>query len=286
MIMEHTTRHDGRYSGTLHYIQTHWPSYVFFFGGSALLILLAIVFSAQRGWSGFIAVGLIAFLMSCALLIASLRAAHNIYDNDKIRDALIELGQIRPDELVVVVNLGTRRLPERLSRRLTTGKVIVIDIYNPQQTPGKALARAHKWTAARRTSGHQEDHYQSDPRISWRDGSVGLLPLPDNSVPVVMLIQTVSEFWQQGDRICLIREVERILAPGGRLLLAERLRTRTNLLVMGPDALQLEPLQYWQELLGETKLQLEGIKNLEELIYFIRADKQWGELGRQLTLDF
>jgi hypothetical protein len=55
---------------------------------------------------------------------------------------------------------------------------------------------------------------------------------------------------------------------------------------MGPDALQLEPLQYWQELLGETKLQLEGIKNLEELIYFIRADKQWGELGRQLTLDF
>jgi hypothetical protein len=38
--------------------------------------------------------------------------------------------------------------------------------------------------------------------------------------------------------------------------------------------------------LGETKLQLEGTKNLEELIYCIRADKPWGELGRQLTLDF
>ena len=286
MIMEHTTRRDGRYSGTLHYIQTHWPSYVFVFGGSALFILIAIVFSAQRGWFGFIAVGLIAFLTLCTLLGASLWAAHNIYDNDNIRDALIELGQIRPEEVVVVVNLGTRRMPDRLSRRLTTGKVIVIDVYNPQQTPGKALARAHKWTAARRTSGHQEDHYQPDPRISWRDGSVGLLPLPDNSVPVAMLIQTASEFWQQGDRICLFREVERILAPGDRLLLAERLRTRTNLLVMGPEALRLESLKYWQELLGETKLRIEGTKNLGELMYCIRAEKAWGELGRQLTLDF
>jgi ubiquinone/menaquinone biosynthesis C-methylase UbiE len=163
-----------------------------------------------------------------------------------------------------------------MARRLTTGRITVIDIYNPNLTPDGSLARAHR----------QALHPHPDPRLSWRDSDISLLPLSDSSVPAVILSEVASEFWQQGDRERLIIEIYRVLAPGGRLILAERVRTTANLLTMGLDGFGLETADYWRDLITQTGFRIKREESLEELMHFIRADKPLPYEGQQLIFDF
>jgi ubiquinone/menaquinone biosynthesis C-methylase UbiE len=188
---------------------------------------------------------------------------------------LFTLGGLRREDNVVDVCAGSGQAANAISRRLSTGRMIVVDVYNPQLTPSRALARSHRLGQPHRP----------DPRISRRDGSIDLLPLPDGSTETVTLIETASELWQQGDREGLLEEIVRVLAPGGRLLLAERVLSPTNLLVMGPLALRLKSLEYWRKLLEGAALQVSRESNTRELIHYLRADKPLPDALTQLPLD-
>jgi ubiquinone/menaquinone biosynthesis C-methylase UbiE len=271
MIMELS----NRYGGTLGYVKAHWPAYALGYGGAFLAGAMIISVSAMLGWYGFITLSLAALLILVYFFIVSLWAAHRLYDDQVIPEMLVNLGGIGPEGSIVDINAGTRLTAIGLSRRLSTGRVIVIDVYNPQLTPGKALTRIHQ----------RGEHYQSDPRISWHDGSIDLLPLPDGSAETVTLVETASQLWQQGDRDCLIQEIARVLAPGGRLLLAERVASPTNLLVMGPLALRLKSLEYWRKLLEAAALQVNRESHSRELIHCLRADKPLPEILKQLPLE-
>jgi ubiquinone/menaquinone biosynthesis C-methylase UbiE len=185
------------------------------------------------------------------------------------------MGPVQPDDEVLVVGLGTRVDPLRLRRRLTTGRLIVVDVYNPQWTTSQVLVRLRK----------QAPHPPSDPRLVWQDGRFDLFPLPDNSVPFVLLNQTLSEFWQEGDRLRLLQEIHRVLTANGRLLFAERMRTQTNWLVLGPTAVRLAGHDYWQTLLQEAGFVIRREQNLQGLITCIRAEKPSATEARQLALD-
>jgi SAM-dependent methyltransferase len=266
----------SNFEGTLRYVQARWPLYLFGYGGGAVLVLVAVWLGLRQGWLALIPLALAAILILTYFFAASLWSAHQLYDNTKIRDKLFDLGGFRPDEKFVYLDVGLKWLPISLSRRLTTGRILVIDLYNPNLTPGSSLVRAHRQTT----------HPQSDPRLSWRDGNITLLPLPDHSVPVIVLSEVISEFWQQGDRERLMEEICRILAPGGRLILAERVRTPTSILMMGLAGLRLEPGAYWQQLITRAGLRIKREEILEDLIYFCRADKPQLNEGQQLFFDF
>ncbi|MCZ7667790.1 MAG: hypothetical protein M5U34_11540 [Chloroflexi bacterium] len=77
-------------------------------------------------------------------LAMALWAAHKLHDLNGLRppDILFDLGQIQATDKIAYVDLGLRLTPLHLRRRLTTGKIIVVDVYNPQWTPGRSLARA------------------------------------------------------------------------------------------------------------------------------------------------
>src|SRR5258706_425571 len=60
----------------------------------------------------------------------------------------------------------------------------------------------------------------ADASITWMCGSAERLPLPDGSATVVWSVSSVHH-WD--DQVAGLAEVRRILAPGGRVLLAERL---------------------------------------------------------------
>ena len=72
---------------------------------------------------------------------------------------------------------------------------------------------------------------------------------------------------------------------GGRLLIAERARTRTNMLTMGISALNLSPAAYWRELLRKTGFVIRTENNLSGLIHCFRADKPVSVQGQQLQFD-
>lgn len=266
----------GRFQGTRSYVRAHWPVYVIGYAGSFLAGLAIIWLSVSRGWLSFVTLALAIMLVLVYFLVASLWIVHQLYDTGRILDAMWNLGQLRPVDHLVHINLGGRRFATNLGRRLTTGQLEVIDVYNPQLAPSRALIRIRRHT----------DHPKPDPRLVWLDGSITLLPLPDSSVSAVTMVETVSEIWQHGDRIRLLREANRILVPGGRLLLAERVRTPTYWLALGPAALRLQPLDYWRTLLAEAGFEAERQENIQDLMSCWRAIKPIPGLDRQLVFNF
>ena len=76
--------------------------------------------------------------------------------------------------------------------------------------PDPAMLRFARWSTA----------IPRPPNISWLQGRAEELPLPDSQTTVVWAISS-THHWD--DRTAGISEARRVLAPGGRLVLAERL---------------------------------------------------------------
>ncbi|MGH2536283.1 MAG: class I SAM-dependent methyltransferase, partial [Candidatus Promineifilaceae bacterium] len=134
---------------------------------------------------------------------------------------------------------------------------------------------------ARRAAGRPP----ADPRLVWRDGVISLLPLPDGSQTAVAAVETLGALVQEGDRRTLLREAGRILAPGGRLLLAEMVRTKTSLKLLGPAGLGLKPAEHWLALVEACGFELGDRLILEDSLLVLRANAADPNLARQLSLN-
>lgn len=268
----------GRFQGTLRFIYEHWPTYLLRYGGGFALVLVLVVTAGDRGWWAVVALALAALLALGYFFGASLWAAYEQYDRREQEPAhvLFRMGQLRPADDFVHVGVGRRHTAVRLSRRLMSGHLTVVDIYNPQLTPDRSLARARVTL----------QKVEADPRLTWLEGSIDLLPLPDHSAQALTMNRVLSELWQHGDRELLLAEVFRVLRPGGRLLLAEPVRTQKSWLVWGPAALRLQPLPYWQRLFQSAGFQMRKEETVHGLVhYFALKRPEPGEM-QQLTFDF
>lgn len=263
-------------SGTIRYVYTHWPRFALLYGG-IILMLLVIGYSVTVGWGGFVSLATAVMGILAYFFAASLWLAHQLYDWGGIQPhhVLFEMGFLESEDSLVYIDLGIRRRPIDLSRRLTTGRITVVDVYNPQWAPNRALARwRSRW-----------QHPPPDPRLTWRDGQFNLLPLPDQSTNTVILCQIASELWQHGDRLMLLAEIRRILTPDGRLLFAEPGRSQIYWLILGPAALNLPSPAYWRRLLEEAGFRIRREQTLRGLITCYRAQKPSPGEARQLTFD-
>ena len=265
-----------RFSGLRHFVYAEWPTFATLYGG-VVFALLIIGISASEGWFSFIPMATAVLLISLFFLLATFWSAYQLYDLDGLQPhhVLFDMGDIQASDTFVFIDLGYRRRALNLSRRLTTGRVIVLDIYNPQWTKNPALVRLRK----------RMPIPPPDPRISLRDASMDLIPLPDQSVSSVILCQIASELWQHGDQINLFKEINRILTPNGRLLLAERTRTQTNWLVMGPMALNLKRKEEWEQMLNSAGFVVRRTQDLSGLISCFRANKPSPAEAQQMALE-
>ncbi len=269
-------RRKSPYRGTLRHVRANWPVYVSLYGGIVLSLLL-IGLSVELGWYSFVPLSLALLLALVYFFVAGLWVAHKLYDPDGLRPhvVLFEMGRLEPEDTLVYVDLGVRDFAIQLSRRLSSGKIIVVDVYNPQWTIG---ANLHRYRA-------QQPHAPHDPRLVWQNGRFDLLPLPDKSVSTVILCQILSEFWQEGDRAALLRETHRILTSNGKLLLAERCRSQANWLVLGPTAVRLSTADDWRDSLEAAGFMIRAEQDLQGLIHCFRADKPSAAQARQLALN-
>ncbi|MCV7223813.1 methyltransferase domain-containing protein [Mycolicibacterium elephantis] len=110
---------------------------------------------------------------------------------------LIELAAPEPGEFVVDVACGTGVVARLAAERVgATGKVVGIDLV-PEM-----LAVAEKVSAS------------VDTPMEWREAPADALPLPDESYDLV-LCQLGLMFFP--DRSAAVREMRRVLSPGGRV---------------------------------------------------------------------
>lgn len=268
---------ESRYQGTLTEIAARWPTYLLGYGGGILLALLLIVLGSSRALWGLVALGLLLLIVVAYLLGAGLWAAYRRYDVPGQRpvDLFFELGRLTATTRFVHVGMGLRRTPQQMSRRLTSGRVTVLDVYNPQEAPGATLARAR----------YAVTPAPADPRLRWLEATITLFPLPDRSTSLVTIEEATGALWQHGDRLLLLREVYRILRPEGRLILAQPVRTQTAWLVYASGAMRLEPAAYWRRLLSETGFNVLRETDVQGLVtYFVAERPATGEM-QQLMLD-
>ena len=265
---------NGRFAGTRTYILANWPRFVLLYMGM-VAALITIGVSALQGWLAFVPLGTAVCLILIYFFVVGIWEARQRYDFDGItpHHVLFDMGQIPATERFVYVDLGLQMPAIGLSRRLTTGQIIVVDVYNPQWTVSPWLVR---WRA-------QQPHPPSDPRLAWRESSLNLLPLPDESINTVMLCHVAGEFWQEGDRLALIQEAYRILKPRGQLLLAESVRSQTNWLIQGLAGFNLPNAQYWRKLLQQAGYRVRSEKDVAGLSYCIRAQKPTPAEAQQLS---
>jgi ubiquinone/menaquinone biosynthesis C-methylase UbiE len=116
---------------------------------------------------------------------------------------IADLAELTPDDRLADIGCGPGTAARQAARRGAT--VTGVD-------PSPDMLRLARWAgAAPRT-----------PDITYLTGSAESLPLPDDAATIAWAISSVHHW---NDRAAGLAEITRVLAPGGRVLLAERLVT-------------------------------------------------------------
>jgi ubiquinone/menaquinone biosynthesis C-methylase UbiE len=116
-------------------------------------------------------------------------------------DVMWRLTEPAPDAVVVEIGAGTGMFAAEFARRLTSGRVIAVDIAEPMID----WMRAH-------LSADVRDRVE--PVLSTES----TLPLPEGVADVVFMVNVHHEL---EDPVGVLAEAQRVLAPGGRLLLVD-----------------------------------------------------------------
>ncbi len=128
-----------------------------------------------------------------------------------LRDKIISSIAWRGDEQVLDVGCGHGMMLLAAAKRLTTGRAIGIDVWsqvdqadnNPEST--KENARIENVA----------------DRVDVQNADARKLPFPDNSFDVVVSSFVIHNLSRASDREQVMREIARVLRPGGQLAIAD-----------------------------------------------------------------
>lgn len=159
---------------------------------------------------GVLALIALVFLAIGAVMVWSSRVAKL-----RLRDQMLDALALRGDERVLDVGCGRGLLAIGAAKRLKNGKVIGIDIWNSLDlsgnTPDAAKANA-------KIEGVAE-------KVRIENGDAQKLVYPDNHYDVVVSSLALHNIPEQEARAQAVREMLRVLKPGGKLAIFDLFRT-------------------------------------------------------------
>ncbi len=132
-----------------------------------------------------------------------------------LRDRLLDSIQFKGDEKVLDVGCGRGLMLIGAAKRLKSGKATGIDIWNQQDLSGNS-ADAVKQNA--KIEGVND-------RVRIETSDARKLVYPDGNYDVVMSTLAIHNIPEKADRDTAIREMWRVLKPGGRLLIYDIFHT-------------------------------------------------------------
>lgn len=179
-----------------------------------------------------------------ALATTSLLASHWVYDRSPLsRWEWLASCVPGTGERWASIHAGLDESSPALRRLFPWSEQRVIDIHDPREMPSRSIARARRLCPA-----PPAEHARLDA-----------LPAPDGHWDALFLLFAAHEVARRDARERLFAELHRVLRPGGRVVIAEHLRDRWNLLAFGPGALHFLPRSEWLRLAASA-----GLRILEE----------------------
>ena len=218
------------FEGMLQILRYNLRFYVL--AGVAAALALAAASFPLSGVPAGLSVGLAALVVLFS--ISSLAVAHYVYDRSALPGwAWLVPGLPAPPARWTVVHAGLDEATPALRRLFPGADGEALDIYDPADMPEPSIAVARRTTAL------------PEPA---RPATHDALPVAEAECDLLVLFFVAHELRRAAAREGLFRELRRVLAPRGTLVLVEHPRDLPNLLAFGPGFLHFLPRGEWRRL--------------------------------------
>jgi ubiquinone/menaquinone biosynthesis C-methylase UbiE len=144
----------------------------------------------------------VSFLLSAFAMIASSR-----FGKMKARDSLLDAVAIKPGDTVLDVGCGRGLLLMGAAKRATGGHAIGLDLWS----------NVDQMNNSRDATLANADAEGVSERVDVKDGDMRALPFADASIDAVVSSLAIHNLDSEADRDTAIREIARVLKPGGRV---------------------------------------------------------------------
>jgi SAM-dependent methyltransferase len=236
--------------GVRQIVRFNWPFYVASAG--ALAIGVSVAFWLPLG-PAIRALTLSGLGVAAFWLLASLTASWVVYDLSALMRwqwILRALG-LRP-RTWINIHAGLDESTPALRALLPESTGRVFDIYDPAEMTEPSIARARALA---------RNEIDPEPADFHR------LPPADGTVDAALLLLSAHELRTDAARGALFREIRRVLAPSGRVIVAEHPRNWANFLAFGPGFLHFHSLATWRRSFASARL---AIRTEFSLTPFVR----------------
>ncbi len=231
----------------------NWPVYAIAIAGFGLALAGSVwsaLPDAVRSWSGVVAIGVLAATSWTVV------AAYLVYDVSGLHG----WAWLRPPQKVghwVNIHAGLDEASEALAALFPDATKDILDIYDGDRMTEPAIRVA-------RRMGHVQPEATHAP--FWH------LPVADVRADLVVLFFAAHELRRHEDRVRLLRETRRILAPSGRIVVVKHLRDGWNLLAFGPGAFHFLPRRAWMKAFEEAGLSVRDARSIATLVLAVTLE--------------
>jgi SAM-dependent methyltransferase len=188
-------------------------SLFFTIGMSRLILGVVGILLSSSGiipWARFAAVPCFAvgvtFLVQAGVMVWGSR-----FGKLSLRDKVILSIPWRGDEVLLDVGCGHGLMLIGAAKQLQTGKAIGIDLWQAEDQAGNSRDATWRNVELENLTG----------RVELRDGDARRLPFDDSHFDVVLSSWALHNIYDQAGRNAAVREVVRVLKPGGRLAIID-----------------------------------------------------------------
>jgi arsenite methyltransferase len=181
--------------------------------------------------SSWLGIGAAAFA-SLLLLYAAVMLVSSLVGKKRVRDRLVAALGLSGDERVLDAGCGRGLALIGCAKKLTTGTAVGIDLWAAKDlsdnTPAGTLANAAAEGVA--------------DRIEVETGDVTRLPFPDASFDAIISMTVLHNIPTRDARDRALRELVRVLKPGGRIAIFDLLHASRYAEVMQGAGLKVQDL--------------------------------------------
>jgi arsenite methyltransferase len=182
--------------------------------------------------------GVIIAVFGVYMIVAHFLSLYVFIGVDGSRFTLIaKLLELKGNEYVLDVGSGTGRTAVQIAKRLTTGKLVGIDIWDTMELSGNSPERAY-------TNAEIEG---VKAKVEFKFGNVLEIPFNDDVFDIVTCSSVLNNLPGEKNRFKALKEIFRVLKPRGKCMLLEPLRNLRMFCAFTPFAFfQLGKREHWE----------------------------------------